>query len=819
MIRNSKLYLTLKCIFTWLPVKQTMTNMKACLSQDNFKKLDDLVTLKCRAQRLITRSEFIINCIRLNRFPHSMKLALVKAKLQFNKKNFTRLCKSKLEDLKEETEDVNTRILGLSDCVDKLTLVHRIRFIKYLRFTLQEDKKRVLETLEKDKTNSKPTDLFPADMDRRVLNLSNHTLSDNTKEALSLGINYGIHPRPTNDIQIESAFENLMEQCQGLHPTSDEMKAEFKTSLVNQSNQFRSSQIRETHLLTKEHMKALKDLRENAEIKVIRPDKGKGVVIMNKKDYVEKMLNILNDRSKFTQDNGKEITDTLASRIREEVTYMEVEGAIDAKTAQQLRPSSYAIPLMYGLPKTHKEGTPLRPILAMNTSPVHPLAKWLVTILQPLRDSLANYITKDSFHFADEIKDINVANQLMVSYDVQSLFTNIPLEETIDLIIDAAEQKLFPCPTHPTNLRKLLELCTKDVQFQFDGELYRQTEGVSMGSPLGPILADIFLGHLENTSLKKDIQGCRFYKRYVDDIFLIVKSRSSSRTLLHKFNNTHPNLKFTSEHENDNKISFLDILLTRSEEGNLVRNIYHKPTWTPQFLHFTSFVPFHYKVGLIKSQFFRIKNLCSQVQQKYETDRLKKDLMDNAYPEKLIQSVFRKCLDTKVKPTTAEKKPIFLRLPFKGDFIMRTFRNRIESCLSKTYYAAKLVLLHQTSALPINSVKEQLPMMSKSNVIYKFTCVCSETYVGRTSRKLSTRVLNHIPRWLERGETRTTESAIAQHLMTTKHTCNVSGSFTILTSTRWPSLLPTLEAVSIRRLRPPLCRQKKHVKHLLLPWS
>ena len=87
----------------------------------------------------------------------------------------------------------------------------------------------------------------------------------------------------------------------------------------------------------------------------------------------------------------------------------------------------------------------------------------------------------------------------MCSFDVRSLFTNVPVEETIQICLDA----LYRCDAIEAPnvdeklLRKLLVKCTRDVEFSFNGMMYRQTDGVAMGSPLGPVLASIFLGHCE----------------------------------------------------------------------------------------------------------------------------------------------------------------------------------------------------------------------------------------------------------------------------------------------------------------------------------
>ena len=86
----------------------------------------------------------------------------------------------------------------------------------------------------------------------------------------------------------------------------------------------------------------------------------------------------------------------------------------------------------------------------------------------------------------------------MVSFDVVSLFTNVPLDYTIDLILKQVyEEKLIETKFKKMQLRELLNMCTKEMHFAFNEEMYKQIDGVAMGSPLGPVLANIFMVHLE----------------------------------------------------------------------------------------------------------------------------------------------------------------------------------------------------------------------------------------------------------------------------------------------------------------------------------
>ena len=166
----------------------------------------------------------------------------------------------------------------------------------------------------------------------------------------------------------------------------------------------------------------------------------------------------------------------------------------------------------------------------------------------------------------------------MFSMDVISLFTNVPI------ICDIQEN--LPIPKD--SLRRLLFSCTKDIQFQFNGQMYKQIDGVAMGSPLGPLFADIFMSHLEQTVLNEYIAQTSFYKRYVDDTFIVCNKKADAELLLFKFNESHPNIKFTLEHEENGRIPFLDVMINRSGNGSIKRSVYRKSFRNKQYLHLFS---------------------------------------------------------------------------------------------------------------------------------------------------------------------------------------------------------------------------------------
>ena len=299
------------------------------------------------------------------------------------------------------------------------------------------------------------------------------------------------------------------------------------------------------------------------------------------------------------------------------------DKVIDNALFNSPKPRGSQLPRMYGLPKIHKNSVPLRPILAMMSSPQHKLARWLASIIDPIRKSIGKFSLKDSFEFAHRLEDKNSCTSFMVSFDVVSLFTNIPLEETIDIVCKYSAMINIP----EDKLCQLLLLCTKNVQFTFNGQIYRQVIGVAMGSPLGPILADIFLSLLEN-KLNGVIQDTHLYVRYVNDTFLLCRNKNQAKQLPQIFDLVRPNMKFTMEEEHSNRLSFVDVSIPW-KDSKFIRSINHKDTWMGQYIPLVSFCPIQTKNGLVRNLFIRAYRLCSQETIQQEVELLETILKDN----------------------------------------------------------------------------------------------------------------------------------------------------------------------------------------------
>ncbi|CAH8502173.1 unnamed protein product [Dicrocoelium dendriticum] len=665
---------------------------------------------------------------------------------------------------------------------------------------------------------------FPNNPQRYVFNLSSVILTQTQLNVLSLGPKFCIPCKKIDQAALEVQFESLIAQTKDLLPTSSSDVENLKSSLVHSCHEYVKTKPSSNSIITREQIQSLKELRLNNELIISKPDKGSGIVLMDRVDYIHKMQHILSDESKFQRlMTGKDNTGELEKQLTGCLRRMMQAKLITKKEFEKLKPSGGHLPRLYGLPKVHKEGAPMRPILDMVGSPQHLLAQWMVAKLQPLRNLVCTYCVRDTFEFIERISESNLVNKRMISFDAQSLFTNIPLLETVDYVCELARQLPIYTTFPETLLKEVLLRCTLNVQFTFNGEMYRQIDGVAMGSPLGPLLADIFMAKLEHGPLATHIRETEMYVRYVDDTFVLCKSEKHAEQLLKAFNDAHKNLHFTCEHELGNRLPFLDVEVIRNSDGSCSRKVHRKHTWTGQYTNFHSAVPLQHKRSLIRSLAFRARSICTPDTVNEELQRISDTLRENGYPDKFIMKHLKE-RNRKPPRSIAPKKELFIHIPFKGDSAADLLSRRLKDAVEKTYFAARLRIVFHNNPLLTKPLKDRLPPLTRSMIIYQYSCSCGAQYVGRTTRRLSQRVREHIPAWFYRGEMRSSDSSIMSHLLECGHTASENDFKVIYSLPEHFSqgfrkqLLSIAEAMYIHHLKPELCVQKRFIRPILLPW-
>ena len=327
-------------------------------------------------------------------------------------------------------------------------------------------------------------------------------------------------------------------------------------------------------LLSKEDYRKVKDLMSDERIIIRKADKSNSFVVTNKESYIKKMQAIVSDQSKFER-----IAHNPTTKIKREINkYITSLNAVTDGVKFKKLIGHYEPAYLYGNPKIHKKlcNPPMRPIISQIGTATYEMAQQINNIIGPYMPK--KYMVDSTHEFLRLVQCANVRG-IMGSLDVESLFTNVPIERTIEIILQNVYHSTnlaAPSSIPEKTMKELLRLCTTGTPFRaIDGELYLQKEGVMMGSPLGPTFANYYMCHLENETAKRCPEKMpTIYARYVDDIFVVCESEDNILALKEEFERNSV-LKFTHELENNNQLAFLDTLLTKHNEL-LATSVYKK---------------------------------------------------------------------------------------------------------------------------------------------------------------------------------------------------------------------------------------------------
>ena len=510
-----------------------------------------------------------------------------------------------------------------------------------------------------------------------VVNLSDYVFDDNEKFVLEHGLNFAIPPRKVNKEEVLAEFESLFSQLMQHKAAYEDGVESIKAKLS--SSAFEYSEIDPKSLrcsFDKDHFQALASLRKNENLIITKPDKGSGVVVLSKSEYISKVKEVLKDETKFIKLGPVETHDRthiIEDKFIKYINNLRKNNDIDELLCSKLRPAGSKRPRLYGLPKIHKEGNPIRPILSTIDSPQSPVAHYLKEILQPVLNKYSKYCIKDSFKFAEYMNSQPLQDKkfYMCSYDIKSLFTCIPIEEVIEICATELynDANITPPEFDKSVFIELMRFATCSIEFSFDNIMYRQVNGLGMGSILSSILANIFVGFLEKRLFGSNIEyKPEIYFRYVDDSFAVFYNPDHCLYFLNVLNSLHPSLEFTIEMEENDKLPFLDVLVKKTGSC-ILTSVFRKKTFTGLYQRWDSFSPERIKLNLIHMLVHRAVQICSKNLLEEELSKIRQILLDNGYPKNVIEENIREKLVKlgEAKQYGPKKCPVYLTLPYLGE--------------------------------------------------------------------------------------------------------------------------------------------------------
>jgi len=253
------------------------------------------------------------------------------------------------------------------------------------------------------------------------------------------------------------------------------------------------------------------------------------------------------------------------------------------------------------------------------------------------------------------------------------------------------------------DISNLLDVCTDNTYFTFEGKIYKQTDGSPMGSSISGTIADIFLQKLEKSIITGNTK-IHLWTRYMDDVLAVIDSDASDE-ILQLLNSFHPNIQFTIEEEEQGKLPFLDVMIMRNEDS-IKTKVYRKSTHTDRYLNFNSFHHVANKMSVVDTLVFRAFTVCHKDHLEEEFDYIRKVLVKNDYPIKFINSRISR-MKRKIENPTSTSSIQQPRAHFRLD--------EAPICLNKNPFNFPLQKLQTAAPPPIQNLSQLISEQEQAN--------------------------------------------------------------------------------------------------------
>ncbi len=601
------------------------------------------------------------------------------------------------------------------------------------------------------------------DKSKWLMNLSSRKLSEMETSVLQRGLQFSVTPK---DLPIAAIVSEVENGCSRL-------REHEKTLIRAQVSNILLSSRKPRPNLSRDEMAAVRALKEDDSLVILNADKGACTVIMDKVEYDKKLLNLLDDAVTYTK-LKKDPTKATETKMNALLLRIKREGQLGEALYFRLRSTDALCPRLYGLVKIHKEGLPVRPIVSFTGTSTHALSRHLSEILSPLLGQ-TQYTVRNSTEFVESLSSVKWREgDVMISFDVVALFTNIPVEKALEIakmMIQNDSHFKDKTDLSVENFMSLLSLCLRSSDFSFRDTFYRQIFGCPMGSPISMTIANMVMEDLERRIFATD-NDVLIWKRFADDTFVVLPERNIS-SFSDLINGLESSISFTMERETNNNLAFLDVNVKREPNGSFSTSVYRKPTHTNRYLQFDSYNPMAHKKAVVRTLVDRAKKLSNNDEMyNKEMNHIKESLSKNGYPAKLIR--------TCEHPRPGESGAIH-----QGKVVLPYIKGVSEQ-ISRTLSKYGIQVAHRCIKklrTCFKSAKDPVPETSQCGVVYKICCRdCDMKYIGQTKNSLSTRVGQHQAALrLMQPE----KSALAEHAINCDHRIDWGNPAVIEKEARW----------------------------------
>lgn len=703
----------------------------------------------CRAKTRKLQHQFLKTCLQEKILPRTLSPATMKNKCL----PFTKIDRIILEEhIQQAKREVDEAFYTYRKCLRDLT--HHVDPVVFnnMKCCAERTVNRTTK-IHENRLKRKLERLFNhslwvkcSNYEKNVLNMSSHVLGYDEKLVLGYGLSFSTE---SSNVFNSKHLVSLVKTCRDNNQDFDFLSGCLVGSMCSENvTDFSDMPIRFRNAINK--------LKRNKDIHITKSDKTNQIVILDSANYLSKLNDLLNDAETYEKLTSNPLQNKVTRFNSKLSSFLKKKYPELHKKFVTVNPS---LPYLYGLPKTHKQECPLRPIISNVNSPTSKLSKWLASHLSKAVGKISSSHIINGVDFVSKVNKINVAGHRMVSLDVNSLFTKVPIDETIAFLKRKLPTLNLDLPLPVSTFIKLIELCLTDNVFQSpNGSYYRQRFGLAMGNSLSAVLSNLFMEYFETEILPTIPDHPKTWFRYVDDIFSLWPEQTNFQSFFQNLNNAHPHIKFKVEWENNDCLPFLDTLITKRND-KLKFSVFRKPTNSNAYIHFFSVHDDTVKKSTISTMFLRALRICDPEFLQDEIDQIFSIFKELSYPRWFIQQALLKARKVyySARDNNVKNMSKFVTLPYNPNIseLKNVCRN---SGVEVAYNYPKTI----GKQLIVNKPK----IDTEGFGVYAAKCMtCPKIYIGETGKSLKDRFYYH-KRDVRVGNT---SSSIFNHVAENNH--------------------------------------------------
>ena len=480
-----------------------------------------------------------------------------------------------------------------------------------------------------------------------VNNISGIDIPKDVLFLLSNGINF-TPSNPFNLVEMLQQYDDAVDQlCNQFERRN--IRTETIKTIRRQADalKIKLANPRHRHRLQDQIKQAMRFCDKNGII-IKNADKNLGLTLMSVKWYDDEiMTSHLSNRQYYRELKERPSHKNIIEQLQQDLRAKNRIGSHD-RVWKELIPDeneTFIEPEFYIMPKLHKTPISSRPIVPSHSWVTTKASKWLNEQLTPYVNHFP-WIQENSLQTIAELQSLEPfklpENCILAAADVESLYTNIDIDEGIDKVCKLLRETLRVSDVKVNLIKTVLNWVLRNNYFKYKGKYYIQTKGTAMGTSCAPAFANLFLAFYETKWKTAPEWNPLTYHRYLDDVFMALPDdKAGNKSLINFINRTTPSIKFKVE-LNNHQVPFLDLNIYKGKKWNaqstLEHRLYEKPTNRHLYTNARTYAPSDWKFSWITGENIRlIRNSTTKEAYLESLTAFKKNLLKRQYPMQIIE--------------------------------------------------------------------------------------------------------------------------------------------------------------------------------------